>query len=105
MDVLCLPSIYEGLGLVLVEAMLCGTLVVGSAVHGIKEIIDNNENGFLVPPRDSQALAKILLRISQKKYSKEIQDNAYNKAQLFDFRKNVRKIEACYINIMASNLR
>jgi glycosyltransferase involved in cell wall biosynthesis len=105
MDVLCLPSIYEGLGLVLVEAMICGTIVVGSAVHGIKEIIDDNKNGFLVPPRDSQALAEILCRISQKKYGKKIHDNAHNKAKQFDFRKNMKKIEACYINIMASSLR
>lgn len=44
----CCPSIYEPFGIINLEAMACGTPVVGSTVGGIKEIIKHGETGFLV---------------------------------------------------------
>ena len=43
------PSLYEPFGIINLEAMACGTPVVGSKVGGIPEIIVNGETGFLVP--------------------------------------------------------
>ena len=43
------PSLYEPFGIINLEAMSCGTPVVGSAVGGIPEIIVDGETGFLVP--------------------------------------------------------
>lgn len=47
--VFCCPSIYEPFGIINLEAMACGTPVVGSAVGGIPEIIVHGETGYLVP--------------------------------------------------------
>jgi glycogen synthase len=52
--VFCCPSIYEPFGIINLEAMACGTPVVGSAVGGIKEIIRHGETGFLVPLEQHQ---------------------------------------------------
>jgi glycosyltransferase involved in cell wall biosynthesis len=56
-DVATLTSNREALGLTLLEAMAAGTAVVGTAVGGIPEVVEDRVNGLLVPPRDAKALA------------------------------------------------
>ena len=52
-----LPSLSEGLGRVLIEAAACGLPVVATRVGGIPELVDD-QTGFLVPARDSEAIAE-----------------------------------------------
>ena len=61
--VFCVPSIYEPLGIVNLEAMACETAVVASAVGGIPEVVVDGETGLLVPPGDVAALAAALGRL------------------------------------------
>lgn len=62
-DIFVQPSLHEGLGIALIEAMACGIPVVGTRVDGILDIIEDGENGFLVPPKDSEALAEAVKRL------------------------------------------
>jgi glycosyltransferase involved in cell wall biosynthesis len=57
---LVVPSIYEGMPLVVLEAMEAGVPVVASAVSGIPEVVIGGETGWLVPPEDPEALARAL---------------------------------------------
>ena len=51
------PSLYEPLGIVNLEAMACGTAVIGSRVGGIPEVVADGQTGILVPPGDPAPLA------------------------------------------------
>lgn len=61
--VLVLPSRTEGMGRVLLEAMLAGVPVVGSRIGGIPSVIHEGENGFLFPVADVDQLEAILRRL------------------------------------------
>ncbi|WP_293764271.1 MULTISPECIES: glycosyltransferase [Stenotrophomonas] len=62
-DILILPSDYEGFGNVLVEALACGTQVIATdCPHGPAEILENGKYGQLVPVDDSLALAQAIER-------------------------------------------
>ena len=53
--VFAIPSVYEPLGIVNLEAMACGTAVAGSRTGGIPEVVADGETGLLVPPGDPPA--------------------------------------------------
>ncbi|HTU84579.1 MAG TPA: glycosyltransferase family 4 protein [Solirubrobacteraceae bacterium] len=59
-SVVALPSAYEGLPMVLLEAMSCGTPVVGSDIPAIAEVIERGRTGILVPVGDPRRLAEAL---------------------------------------------
>ena len=63
MDIFVMPSLQEGLGLALMEAMAQGLAVVGSAVGGIKTLIQDKQNGLLVAPADAPALAEAIITL------------------------------------------
>ena len=56
-DIFVLPSLNEGMGRVLVEAMAAGKPIVASNVGGIPDLVQHDDNGLLVPPGDEKALA------------------------------------------------
>jgi glycosyltransferase involved in cell wall biosynthesis len=58
--VFALPSTYEGLGCVYLEAMLSGTVAIGCSGQGIADIIHHRENGWLVAPNSVSEMAQAL---------------------------------------------
>lgn len=80
--VMVLPSLSEGLGRVVVEAMLLGIPVIGSRVGGIPDMVTEGETGFLVEPDDVASLTTTLQNV----YEADVEtmgDNARRFAQDF----------------------
>ncbi len=68
-DIFVLPSLWEGLPFVLVEAAALQKPIVATAVDGVTEIIEDGKTGVLVPPKDPQALADAIIRLLRDKDS------------------------------------
>ncbi len=62
-DVFVLPSVLEGFGIVLLEAMALKKPIVASRVGGIPEVVEDGVTGLLVPPGDPKSLARVLVRL------------------------------------------
>jgi glycosyltransferase involved in cell wall biosynthesis len=59
-DILALPSLYEGMPYVLIEALFAGLPIVAAKVGGAKLLVEPGVNGYLVPRGDAQSLARAL---------------------------------------------
>jgi len=59
-DIFVLPSVYEGLGVAILEAMAAGKPVVATRVGGIPELVSDAATGLLVPPMNPQALTEAI---------------------------------------------
>ena len=66
-DLLIQPSLEEGMSSTLLEAMACGTCILGSNIEGISEIVENNKNGLLVEPNNRDELINKILELLPKK--------------------------------------
>ncbi len=64
--VCCFPSRWESFSMACLEALAMGAVVVGGNAGGIGEIIEDEVSGLLVPPGDSGALARTLVRASRR---------------------------------------
>ena len=97
-DIFVLPSLTEGLGVSLLEAMYMGLPAVASNIEGIPEIIEDNKDGFLVPAGNSHALAeRILMLLSDTDKIKSIGSKARDKIQRYFLPENyLEKLEAVY---------
>jgi glycosyltransferase involved in cell wall biosynthesis len=62
-DIFVMSSLTEGLGTSLLDAMAAGKPVVATSVGGIPEVVVDGETGFLVPPRDHEAMARAIVRL------------------------------------------
>ncbi|GAA3403008.1 glycosyltransferase family 4 protein [Paenibacillus hodogayensis] len=94
-DVFLMPSLYEGFGLPILEAMQCGTPVIGSNNSSICEIIDTN--GILLPHDDYEQWATNICTL----LSNEEQKNGYKKLSLqratnFSWKKTAHETKTLY---------
>ncbi|MEM2991071.1 MAG: glycosyltransferase, partial [Halobacteria archaeon] len=100
------PSVSEGLGRVVFEAMACGTPVIGSRVGGVQEMIEEGVTGFLVPPGDVDELAQRHKWIlSHPEEAKQIGERAREFAQRFFSPKAYQQSYARLFQIAESILR
>lgn len=106
-DIFVLPSLNEGMGRVLVEAMALGKSIIASNVGGIPDLVIHGKNGFLVPPKNPKELAKYIQVLLEDKDKREKmglagKEMAYN----FTSERMVEKIANLYKKLLTQkNIR
>jgi len=97
-DVVVVPSLMEGFGIVGLEALACGKPVIGSRVGGFPEYIVDGKNGFLVSPKNvNELVEKLLFLIENPKEVKRM--GQYGRKiveEKFDLKLRASKIAAIY---------
>ncbi|UCD79993.1 MAG: glycosyltransferase family 4 protein [Desulfobacterales bacterium] len=103
-DILALPSLNEGMGRVLVEAMAAGKPLVASNVGGIPDLVQHNENGLLVPPADEKALAAAIMQlINEPEKATLMGRRGQELCEQFSIEKMVEKIDNLYQELLKSH--
>jgi glycosyltransferase involved in cell wall biosynthesis len=83
--VFTLPSLYEGFGMPLLEAMACGTPVVTTTSSSLPEVV--GDAGITVPPTDADALGAALLQVlSDAELRADMRERGLRQAQRFSWR-------------------
>jgi len=100
-DILIQPSLNEGISSTILEAMMCKTLTITTNIGGNKELIKDNETGFLVSSNSSNTfLEKIEYVLSNQSKAKSITNNAFRYVQQYDWNVIGKKYLKVYENLL-----
>jgi glycosyltransferase involved in cell wall biosynthesis len=97
-DLFAFPSLNEGMGRALIEAMATGLPAVAARVGGIPDVVADGETGLLVPARDEAALADALLKLLRDPARRQAYGQSARRSmdERFDVSAMVRAIDRLY---------
>jgi glycosyltransferase involved in cell wall biosynthesis len=99
-DMLIAPSLHEGFGITLLEAMACGIPVITSKVSAMPEVVGNA--GVLVDPTDCQAIADAVCHLhNNHDYYQELVNKGLVRAQSFTWKKTAEQIAEIYEKLLS----
>lgn len=97
-DVFLFPSRQEGLPVSVMEAMSAGLPIIASEIRGNTDLINNEQNGFLLKPDDIDGFANAITKLyNDSEIRKEITDNNYKDIKKYDVNKVVEIMKKIYI--------
>jgi glycogen(starch) synthase len=101
-DLLVLPSLYEELGTVLLEAMQAGLPIVASKTGGIPDVIEDGVNGLLVPPGEPELLARAIDRLlADRGLAYRLSEGARERGKDYDWEVLAERVLAVYRGVTA----
>jgi glycosyltransferase involved in cell wall biosynthesis len=102
-DVFVFPSLWEGVGNALREAMLLGKPVIATDIPAHRGYVTDGIDGLLVPPADAEALASAVLRLLREpEEAAGIGKRAAETAARFDIHRTTRELESVYEEVLRS---
>lgn len=103
-DLFVLPSLWEGLPNVVLEAMAAGIPIVASRVEGVSDLLDDNRTGLIVPPNSSADLAEAIDRLlADPEHGRQMGRQAQHIVQAgFGWERIVEKYEHAYHDLLAT---
>jgi glycosyltransferase involved in cell wall biosynthesis len=103
-DILFMPSYSEGLPVVGVQALVKGLAVVASRIGGFLDLVDHNENGYLIEVRDQAEFSVALHQlISNREHLRQFRRASLEKARAFDIQKVVDQYETLLWEIIGES--
>lgn len=103
-DLFVLPSIWEGFGIVMLEAMAARRPIVASRVSTIPEVVVDEQTGILIPPGDVDALVAAVTRLErERELAQRMGDEGRRRLETtFSLEKMVADTESLYENVLAA---
>jgi glycosyltransferase involved in cell wall biosynthesis len=99
LDIFCFPSIWEGLGIALIEAMAAGLPIIASDIAPHREVL--GDAGIYFPSKDIETLSKSIKRLLANKSERdELGEKAKKRAKIFSIDNSVRNFEKLYKEIL-----
>ena len=100
-EVFVLPSLAEGFGIAVVEAMAAGLPVIASRVGGITDIIQHNHNGLLIEPESPQAIADAVIKLfTNPGLAQTLTQNARRNTNRYSWQNISEKINQLYLTLL-----
>ena len=98
LDIFCLPSLQEPLGLSVIEAQYLGIPCVVTDIGGLRILVKNLHTGLIVPPKDSKAISEAITTLLEDKIlSRKISDSSKHQAkEKFDISKKINQFIRVY---------
>jgi glycosyltransferase involved in cell wall biosynthesis len=103
-DLFAMSSLFEGTCTALLDAMAAAKATVATAIGGIREVMIDGQSGYLVPPRDHQAMAaRLVALLEDEPLRRRMGESARARvAELFTVDGMVAEIAAVYEQLVAS---
>lgn len=101
LDLVVLPSWWEGHPLAILEAMAARKPVIASSVGGVLEVVNHEKTGLLIPSQNPQALSKAICELLERpKWARELASNAYEEvSKRFDQCSMLNQVLSLYQNL------
>jgi len=101
-DIMAMPSTDEAFGIAYLEAMACGLPVIACEREGPADFITHHETGFLVPPKDPDAIADVIREVQ---IDPDLLDNVANRGQQvalnrFTWERNAKSVERLFYSVL-----
>jgi glycosyltransferase involved in cell wall biosynthesis len=101
-DIIVVPSRWEGFGIVILEAMQAGAVVIAANVGGIPEIIKHSETGFLFHPNDPDHLKDIIDHLTfSPKLMERVKEKGRERAKDFNIKSTLDGLEKIYKEVLS----
>jgi glycosyltransferase involved in cell wall biosynthesis len=100
-DILIQPSLHEGISTTILEAMACKTPIIASNVGGNKELILDNQNGFLINPESAdEIIKKITMILENKLLAKKFGEKSFELIKNYEWSKIGQKYLELYQSLL-----
>lgn len=100
LDIFCFPSLWEGFGIALVEAMASGLPIIASDIPPHREVL--GDAGILVPPRDAESIANAInMLLSDHNLRASLIKSAHERSMRFTIQNTVKQYEELFTKLLS----